>query len=229
MQCFKQSPGIYKIENSVTKKVYIGSSINVSVRITAHKVSLKGNRHGNIHLQRSFNKHGIEFFNFVILEYCEESELITKEEYYINLCKSNKNKYGYNIASFEQGRRLHSEKTKLKISSANKGRKKTFSPEWCLNISKSNQGRKASETQKKNIRKCKIGVKRDEFSDEWKKNLSNSRRKFLFSISKDGILIKEKLTNTEACLFLNVASIYTALKMNYKVKGYTVNKISYTN
>ena len=38
---FRQLPGIYKITNTVNNKVYVGSSINVSTRITAHKHCLK--------------------------------------------------------------------------------------------------------------------------------------------------------------------------------------------
>ena len=50
--------GIYCIENLITGKVYIGQADHIKRRWQNHKRTLKNNKHKNIHLQNSWNKHG---------------------------------------------------------------------------------------------------------------------------------------------------------------------------
>lgn len=45
--------GIYKIENKVNGKVYIGQSIDIKIRWYNHRKELNGNRHHNEHLQNA--------------------------------------------------------------------------------------------------------------------------------------------------------------------------------
>jgi len=97
--------GIYIIENKINSKKYIGSSIEIPVRIMKHKYSLRRNYHDNQYLQNSFNKHGEDNFTFMVLELCEESELINKENHYINLYHSNDLNVGYNLATVNEFRR----------------------------------------------------------------------------------------------------------------------------
>ena len=75
--------GIYKIENSVNNKIYIGSSIDINKRFYKHLWMLRKGIHDNIHLQNSFNQYGENSFNFSILEYCNISELVNRENFYI--------------------------------------------------------------------------------------------------------------------------------------------------
>ena len=49
--------GIYKIENKVNGKVYIGQSVNIKKRWKQHKYELNSNNHVNKHLQASWNKY----------------------------------------------------------------------------------------------------------------------------------------------------------------------------
>jgi group I intron endonuclease len=60
--------GIYQIVNTKNGKSYIGSSKNIKRRFSIHKSALKNNRHHCVHLQRSYNKHGIDTFKFDILK-----------------------------------------------------------------------------------------------------------------------------------------------------------------
>jgi len=80
--------GIYIIKNRLDSRVYIGSSKNLYSRIQKHFTELKSNLHHNIHLQRFVNKYTIDSIYFEILEYCEVSELLEKENKYINLYNS---------------------------------------------------------------------------------------------------------------------------------------------
>jgi len=90
--------GIYKIENKLNGKVYIGSSKNIKQRFRQHLSDLKNNNHHSIHLQRSWNRYGKNNFEFsIIKEITYKNDLLTNEQYYIYKFDSlNKNK-GYNI------------------------------------------------------------------------------------------------------------------------------------
>jgi group I intron endonuclease len=98
--------GIYKIENIINKKVYIGSSENISRRLTSHIYLLNKNSHHSTPLQKAWNKYGKEAFTFTILEICKEN-ILEKEQLYLDtilqaqeyISGDNKNflKLGYNI------------------------------------------------------------------------------------------------------------------------------------
>ena len=89
--------GIYKIQNKVTNKVYIGKSVNIEKRWIQHRCHLNNNVHANDYLQKAWNKYGENGFNFSVLCECEESALDEKEIYYINLYKATDRSHGYNL------------------------------------------------------------------------------------------------------------------------------------
>lgn len=94
--------GIYFIKNKINNKIYIGSSIDLKRRISAHKYLLKNNKHYNLYLQRAWNKNTFKNFEFIIFETFDdiaEKELREKEENYIKNFKSLYNQNGYNINS----------------------------------------------------------------------------------------------------------------------------------
>ena len=109
--------GIYKIQNKINNKVYIGSSIVLNKRKYKHFWMLNKGVHPNIYLQKSYNKNGTEVFEFEILELCEENDLISRENYYINYYKSNEMGFGYNLALVGDSRRnIVSDEVKMKLS-----------------------------------------------------------------------------------------------------------------
>jgi len=91
--------GVYKIENLINGKVYIGSTEKSFLkRFTTHYTKLKGNNHkGHIYLQNAVNKYGIENFEFSVLEELE-SDILEKEGYWINYYDSFNREKGYNLA-----------------------------------------------------------------------------------------------------------------------------------
>jgi group I intron endonuclease len=114
------SCGIYKIENLVDGKIYVGSSINIEKREYKHFWMLNKNIHDNNHLQHSFNKLGSENFKFETIEECEVTLLNDKENYYINQYNSNKQEFGYNMALVNEFRRnTYNYDVKLKLSKYN--------------------------------------------------------------------------------------------------------------
>lgn len=93
------SAGIYKIENIITGKAYIGQSFDTHRRLNAHKNKLLKGCHVNIHLQNSWIKYGEENFDFIILEELpKDKSLLTKQEqFWMDHYNSIQN--GYNIWS----------------------------------------------------------------------------------------------------------------------------------
>lgn len=76
--------GIYSIVCLANGKTYIGSSVCLRTRRNSHLELLGKNKHPNIHLQRTYNKHGVESFSFRVLELCDASILIEREQYYVD-------------------------------------------------------------------------------------------------------------------------------------------------
>ena len=77
--------GIYMILNKVNNKVYIGQSVDIYKRWTKHRRELRNNKHDNDHLQKSWNRDGEQYFDFIILCECPQNKLNEMEQYYI-LC-----------------------------------------------------------------------------------------------------------------------------------------------
>lgn len=76
--------GIYKIENQITKDIYIGSSVHLSNRKSRHFKDLENKKHHSIILQRAVNKYGIDNFIFIVLEECAKEILLIREQHYID-------------------------------------------------------------------------------------------------------------------------------------------------
>lgn len=127
--------GIYCIHNKSNNKYYIGSASDLQKRKINHFSMLRNNSHHSIYLQRAWNKSkNKEDFEFIILEECEEKELIDKENYYLNLLCDSKNyinkvnnnflKLSYNILPYAQkgfsGRHRKETIEKLKLCHPNK-------------------------------------------------------------------------------------------------------------
>ena len=89
---------IYKIENLINNKKYIGLTNNIVRRRNRHFTDLKCNRHDNSFLQKEVNIYGLENFSFEkIYEGDISSEEIgEKEKYYIKYYDSYYNGYNQN-------------------------------------------------------------------------------------------------------------------------------------
>lgn len=108
--------GVYKIYHiNSPDKVYVGSASRDSHykesqrgfyrRFIEHLRMLKLNSHHSQYLQNAINKHGIEGLRFEILEVCDRSVTIEKEQHYIDTLNScyNMNKIAGNSAGRIQG------------------------------------------------------------------------------------------------------------------------------
>lgn len=73
---------IYLIENKVTKEKYIGATTR-PVRIRFHEHFKDAKRFGHRPLYQAINEYGIDNFNIITLEVCEEENLPNREKYWI--------------------------------------------------------------------------------------------------------------------------------------------------
>lgn len=132
--------GIYQIKCNINNKIYVGSSKDIHERWKSHIRSLRANNHHNPYLQHTFNKYGLGVFVFEIIEECSKDDLITKEQYYLDLAFLEDNTF--NIAELARAGTVkhHTIETKDKIGKANKGRK--YSDEVRQKMSENKQGKK---------------------------------------------------------------------------------------
>lgn len=93
--------GIYKIENLINGKVYVGQSVDVFNRWKQHQNQLENNTHYNTHLLRAYNKYGVENFQYELLEECDLHSLNEREMYWISHYDSLNS--GYNQTSGGDG------------------------------------------------------------------------------------------------------------------------------
>lgn len=84
---YKTIPGVYKMFNKISGNCYVGSSKNVSVRISSHKSLLKRGYKDNIRVRTDLNNHGFESFVLEVIEYCDEKIMKDREQYYFDLIK----------------------------------------------------------------------------------------------------------------------------------------------
>jgi group I intron endonuclease len=91
---YKEQPitGIYQIENTVNRKVYIGQSVDIKKR-------WKFEKQGQVNwcLEDDVIAYGIDSFQFSILERTTKSRLNEREAFYIKKFNSQDIRYGYNL------------------------------------------------------------------------------------------------------------------------------------
>jgi group I intron endonuclease len=171
---------IYKIENKINGRIYIGQTrMSVSRRIAKH---IEKNKYP---IQKALNKYGLESFLVSIIDESPHQETLDeKEAYWIKFydCKAPN---GYNLTNGGMGvngykcteenkqkfrelytGRHHSEEAKKKISLAQIGKSRGI-------------GRKLSEEHKQKIRDRISGTHR---SDETKKRMSKAQKGRVVSI-----------------------------------------------
>lgn len=194
--------GIYAIINTESNKIYIGSTNRLRKRRNEHFTRLRHNNHTNKHLQNSWNKYGEDAFEFRVLEECEESVLMERENFYIDKYNSIDRKLGYNIDKAERHTfsKEHCEnisKAKKGKPSPNKGRKGMWKPneEQLEKMRIASMGRKQTPESIEKISSFHRGRKRSEATKEklrlaWEKRKANGEtpwNKGVFGYKKEKI------------------------------------------
>ena len=110
--------GIYKWTNKFTNEIYIGQSKELSkIFINYFNFSYLKNRN-NLIISRVLIKYGYSNFSLEILEYCNEADLLIREQYYFDKLNPKYNIFKIAGSSLNYN---HTEETKAKISKSLKG------------------------------------------------------------------------------------------------------------
>lgn len=157
--------GIYKIYCEKSGKFYIGSSQELERRRIHHYNRLRANKHGNPHLQNSYNLYGENSIIFEVLEHCDVSKLLEVEQSYIDRYKGHGVLFNVaEVAGAHMRNRRHKEETikKMKLKAGSAWRGKHLSEEHRKKISdkrieltRSRNLRKLTDEQVREIRKLK--------------------------------------------------------------------------
>lgn len=90
--------GIYFIQNKVNGKVYVGSATDIKARWREHRFMLRHGTHHSKHLQNAFDKYGSNNIVFSVREIVtDDSQLIAREQFWINHHRSFDPESGYNV------------------------------------------------------------------------------------------------------------------------------------
>jgi len=92
------TPVIYAIENRINHKVYIGSATHFDKRCRIHLYYLNKNKHHSKHLQAAWNKYGADAFYFHVLEYVNCSNMLKREQWWLDTVQPFRREVGYNIS-----------------------------------------------------------------------------------------------------------------------------------
>ena len=205
--------GIYRWVNKVNGNTYIGSSVNLTTRFRKYysfrNISSELVK-GKSMIYSAILKYGYLNFQLEILEYCTAENVISREQYYIDLLKPE-----YNILT-TAGSRLgtkHSEESRLKMSQAAQGRKLTEQTKKLLSLANKglnnpNFGKTHSKEVRALITLAKIG----------KSFLSESMKARMSADSGTALKVVDLKTNE--------TSVYTSIKKAAEAMGVTHPAIS---
>lgn len=126
--------GVYAITNVLTDTVYYGQAENIEGRLRTHRSCLARGRHGNSHLQASWNKYGEDAFVFTPLYLIPAGDMTTREKHCID------DAYGIGLRLFNQ---------RVASPSANTGIK--FPAEIRARVSAAMKGRALSSAHRANL------------------------------------------------------------------------------
>jgi len=158
--------GIYRITCAVTRKIYIGSAMNLRKRWKDHSFYLQRNEHHNPKLQAAWNKYGPDAFTFEVWELVLPISLTAREQYWFKKLDPF-GKKGFNLDRVAGSRfgRVVSQASREKSRATQLGRPSTRigwhpMPEHVERMRQANLGRKQTEEHKRKAAATRIGKKR---------------------------------------------------------------------
>lgn len=113
----KNKSGIYQWINRINSKTYIGSSVNLSRRFYEY-YNLSHLEKSKMVISKALLKYGYASFSLEILEYCDRSILLKREQFYIDLLSP---EYNINPKAASRLGTSHTPETRKKMSDAKKG------------------------------------------------------------------------------------------------------------
>lgn len=161
---------IYGIFNKINGKVYVGQTVNtLPRRWNQHRGYLVKNKHPNIYLQRSWNKHKEKNFEIQILH----DNIQTKDELNI-LEETYRLKYAPNVFNLKSGGLAKSVYSDISLKKMSKSMKKVWSdPEYKKRVTQKIRESRKVESCIKLISENQTRLWAD---DEYKKKFSNKMK-----------------------------------------------------
>lgn len=207
----KPTCGIYKIEHKETGKSYVGLSVDIFKRWKEHSNFWQAKAKWSV-IKKALHKHGLENFNFTILEECLKDELSAREIHWIKELDTLAPN-GYNMTSGGEGCFNPSEEVRAKISKA--ARKRIVTDEAKENMSKAHKGKVASDEHKEAISKSMKKVVRTK-----EHKLNNAKANYRACVIND--IEYESLGHAAKALGKNKSTLSKYLLKQCKwPKGYT--------
>lgn len=217
-------PGVYRLTNKKTGSFYVGSSIDLKSRfLRYYNVNNLRNPKCKMKISRAIYKYGYSNFKLEILEYCDKSNTIQREQYYLDLLKPdyNINPTAGSLLGFK-----HSEQTKAAMRQVKLGLK--FSELTKVKMRKSNlerlnrlgklghfQGKYHSKESKAKIGSYNLGRKHS--TETIEKMIANSPLSLSVVVTNtETSEIKELTSKRQAAKYLNT-SLGTVI--NYEKSG----------
>ena len=179
----KGKSGVYRWTNLETNKSYVGSSVNLGRRFSTYYSNKYITKNNNT-ISRALLKYGHSRFRLDILEYCEKSDVLAREQHYLdlflpeyNILKTAGSLLGFKhsvstrkmLSNLYTGRSI-SEQIKAKMSESQRGR--THSAEALAKMSLAKLGRIRTEEHKNKLSVAAIGKTR---SEETKLKISKAK------------------------------------------------------
>jgi group I intron endonuclease len=219
----KGKSGIYRWVNNINNKTYIGSGVNLTKRLRSYYNKKELNKNPRP-IQDALVKYGHKNFTLDILEYCPETKLLEREQYYLDLLIPDYNilKYAYSLLGFK-----HSQETIDKLKD------KIISPEHKEILSLIHKGKfVSSETRNKLALATASYKKNNPLTPEALENIKSKTTKregvSVSVLNTQTNEVKEFINQTEAGKFLGVTrqAVYNAIKRNTLINGiYIISKI----
>ena len=185
--------GIYCLVNTDNQKKYVGSSKNIYQRLQKHRAYLRKNMHENKKLQNSWNKHGESSFQYYILEFCSEEQLLKREQFYIDTLRP-----WYNLVlevkRLKFSKESRDKMSKSRIEGFKKGSVKAYQEKTIHQYTLNGEYIQSFDSIKEASKKCKIACSSIHrfLSGEYKKGGN-----FLWSLTKEEALPPYKRAKKE--------------------------------
>lgn len=224
---------VYKLENTINGKVYIGQAICFKNRIIAHKHDSKKNQ---TPLYKSIRKHGWDNFKKdVLMCNLTQDEMNDFEVYFINRFNSQDRKFGYNLESGGKNGNIPNDKIKRmfskdqeleiielyksEISAKSIAKSKKCDPSVILGILKRNKIniRYSNKFDKKIEKEISEKYKNGTSSSDLSKEYNIAKKTILHIVKKFNVKIKGNQKRLTLDIKNKIIEDYKLFKSTYKV------------
>jgi len=217
----KGKTGIYKWTHKQSKKIYIGSSVDLADRLSRYFTFVELKRM-NSYISRAILHHGHSAFSLDILEYIDISNIgkkdarkliLEREQYFLNIIFSQEDKRDtYNIlktAGSSLGF-IFSPESRVRISESLKGKEISSETRAKMSVAKSGENHPHFGKVRSSITRARIsaGHKGKQISPETRAKISLANGGgIIFVYGSDGALVKTFLSRKEAAKFYNCSNV----------------------